>query len=57
MDNNPEHLSQAFELGIINQSLTLLNYSRMDVIILAIPVNAVLEIILTLLDQINDNAF
>ena len=28
----------------------------MDVIILAIPVNAVLEIILTLLDQINDNA-
>ena len=56
MDNNPEHLSQAFELGIINQSLTPLNYSRMDVIILAIPVNAVLEIILTLLDQINDNA-
>ena len=56
MDNNPEHLSQAFKLGIINQSLTPLNYSLMDVIILAIPVNAVLEIILTLLDQINDNA-
>ena len=56
MDNNPEHLRQAIKLGIINQSLTPSNYSRMDVIILAIPVNAVLEIILTLLDQINDNA-
>ena len=41
MDNNPEHLRQAFKLGIINQSLTPLNYSLMDVIILAIPVNAV----------------
>ena len=56
MDNNPEHLSQAIKSGIIDQSLTPLNYSHMDVIILAIPVNAVLEIILTLLDQINDNA-
>ena len=55
-DNNPVHKKEAYELGIINKSLTPSNYSQMDVIILAVPVNAVLEIILPLLDQINDNA-
>ncbi len=55
-DSNPVHQKEAYELGIINKSLTPSNYSQMDVIILAVPVNAVLEIILSLLDQINDNA-
>ena len=55
-DKNPVHQKEAYELGIINKSLTPSNYSQMDVIILAVPVNAVLEIILSLLDQINDNA-
>tara|TARA_B100000886_G_scaffold117182_1_gene78805 strand:+ start:144 stop:992 length:849 start_codon:yes stop_codon:yes gene_type:complete len=55
-DNNPVHQKEAYELGIINKPLTSSSYSQMDVIILAVPVNAVLEIILPLLDQINDNA-
>ncbi len=54
-DQSEIHQNQAFELKIINHSLKPSNYSAMDLIILAIPVDASLEVVLPLLDQINDN--
>ncbi len=54
-DQSEIHQNQAFELKIINHSLKPSNYSAMDLIILAIPVDASLEVVLPLLDQIKDN--
>ena len=54
-DNNDLHQKQALELKIVDQSLKPSNYYYMDVIILAIPVNAALDKVIPLLDQINDN--
>lgn len=54
-DKNDLHQKQALELKIVDQSLTPSNYYYMDVIILAIPVNAALDKVIPLLDQINDN--
>ena len=54
-DQCEAHQKQAFELEIITHSLKPANYSAMDVIILAIPVDVSLELVLSLLDQINDN--
>ena len=54
-DKNDLHQKQALELKIVDQSLKPSNYYYMDVIILAIPVNAALDKVIPLLDQINDN--
>ena len=54
-DKNDLHQKQALELKIVDQSLKHSNYYYMDVIILAIPVNAALDKVIPLLDQINDN--
>ena len=54
-DQSEAHQKQAFELEIVTHSLKPSNYSAMDVIILAIPVDVSLELVLPLLDQINDN--
>ena len=54
-DKNDLHQKQALELKIVYQSLKPSNYYYMDVIILAIPVNAALDKVIPLLDQINDN--
>ncbi len=55
-DQNQAHLEEAIESGIVDQSLSPELYPKMDVMILAIPVNAASLLILNLLDQINDNA-
>ena len=55
-DNNPKHMAEALSLGIIDHPLEVHNHASMDVILLAIPVDACLTVILSLLDQINDNA-
>ena len=55
-DHNPDHLAEALSLGIIDQPLEVQDYAAMDVILLAIPVDACLTVTLPLLDQINDNA-
>ena len=55
-DQNQAHLEEAIESGIVDQSLSPELYSKMDVMILAIPVNAASLLILNILDQINDNA-
>jgi len=54
-DKNDLHQKQALELKIVDQSLKPSKYYYMDVIILAIPVNAALDKVIPLLDQINDN--
>jgi len=55
-DINEEHQKQALSLNLIDQELTISNYAEMDVIILAVPVDTVLERADILLDQMNDNA-
>ena len=55
-DKNSAHLEEALALGIVDQTLDSSNYAAMDLVILAIPVDAALEVALPLLDQINDNA-
>lgn len=54
-DKNDLHQKQALELKIVDQSLKPSNYYYMDVIILAIPVNAALDKVIPLLDKVNDN--
>lgn len=55
-DQNEAHLSEALEKQIIDQVLTPSHYPKMEVLILAIPVDVATTLILDLLDQINDNA-
>ena len=54
-DKNDLHQKQALELKIVDQILKPSNYFYMDVIILAIPVNAALDKVIPLLDKVNDN--
>jgi len=55
-DQNKEYLNEALERGIVDQKLSEAHYASMDVMLLAIPVNAASDRVLTILDQINDNA-
>ena len=55
-DQNSDHQKEALDLGLIDHTLGSSNYANMDVIILAIPVDAAIQIALPLLDQMNDNA-
>jgi len=55
-DQNKEHLNEALERGIVDQKLSEAHYASMDVMLLATPVNAASDRVLTILDQINDNA-
>jgi prephenate dehydrogenase len=55
-DQNQAHLEEAIESGIVDQSLSPELYPKMDVMILAIPVNTASLLVLNILDQINDNA-
>jgi len=49
-------MEEALNLRIIDHPLEVDNYASMDVILMAIPVDACLTLVLSLLDQINDNA-
>ena len=55
-DYNPENLTEALQLGILDYSLEVQDYAMMGIIVLAIPVDASLGIGISILDQINDNA-
>tara|TARA_B110000238_G_scaffold68903_1_gene75500 strand:- start:1304 stop:2170 length:867 start_codon:yes stop_codon:yes gene_type:complete len=55
-DYNLENLTEALQLGILDYSLEVQDYAMMDIIVLAIPVDASLGIGISILDQINDNA-
>ena len=54
-DRNLENEKKALELGLIDEILKKSDFFQMDVILLAIPVDAALDLINDLLDQINDN--
>lgn len=55
-DQNRDHEKEALELGLIDKTLGASNYVAMDVIILAIPVDATIQVALPLLDQMHENA-
>ncbi|MCF6348456.1 MAG: prephenate dehydrogenase [Flavobacteriaceae bacterium] len=55
VDNNPEHLQKALDLGIIYEKATLDVVKNVDVVIIAVPVNIIPELTLQVLDLINDN--
>ena len=55
-DKNSENEKKALELGLIDEILKESDFFQMDVILLAIPVDAALDLVNDLLDQINDNA-
>ena len=55
-DQKRAHLVQALELELIDETLNSQNYAAMDVILLAIPVDASVTRVIPLLDHMNDNA-
>ncbi len=55
VDNNPEHLQKALDLGIIYEKATLDIVKNVDIVIIAVPVNIIPELTLQVLDLINDN--
>ena len=52
IDNNPDHIDKALELGIIYQSATIDIVKEMDVVIVAVPVHKIPDISLQVLDRI-----
>ena len=55
-DKKVNNIKEAIEKGIIDYELKSKDYAKMDILILAIPVDAATDIVLNLLDKINDNA-
>ena len=55
-DISKNHLNKALDLNLIDEILNKKNYSLMDVIILAVPVDIAYNNMIFLLDQVNDNA-
>ena len=55
IDNNPEHLQKALELGIIYEKAALEIVKKVDIVIIAVPVNILPEITVQVLDLINNN--
>ena len=45
LDNNPLHLQQALSLGLVDEGVTLEELKQSDVIFIATPVEAILEIL------------
>ena len=56
IDRNEAHLSEALELGIIDQTGDFSSLVEADLVVLAIPVNAALEVLPELLNLISDQA-
>ncbi len=52
IDHNEAHLTTALELGLIDKKAMLNDIKNADLVILAIPVNATLKLLPTLLDLI-----
>ncbi len=55
VDNNPNHLEKALELGIIFKKTDLEIVKEVDAVIIAVPVNAIPKITLQVLDLIDNN--
>jgi len=55
IDNNPEHLEKALELGIIYKKASIDIVKEVDVVIIAVPVNIIPKITSEVLDLIGDD--
>lgn len=55
IDNNPEHLQKALELGIIFKKSTLAVVKDVDMVIIAVPINVAPTILTEVLDLVNEN--
>jgi len=56
IDQNKTHLTEAIKLGIIDQTGDLKSLENADLVVLAIPVNAALEVLPQVLNFISDKA-
>ncbi len=55
IDNNPDHLQKALDLGIIFEKATIEIVKEVDTVIVAVPVDKIPEITIRVLDLITDN--
>ena len=55
IDNNPEHLQKALDLGIIYKKATLDIVKSVDIVIIAVPVNIIPSLTIQVLDLIGDD--
>lgn len=55
IDNNPEHLEKAHELGLIFEKADLNIVKEVDVVIIAVPVNAIPELTAKVLDLVSED--
>ena len=55
LDQNEEHLKIAQQKGLINATVALDDLAQMDLVILAIPVDATLKLLPNVLDEIGDD--
>jgi prephenate dehydrogenase len=56
VEQNPQHAKRAVEIGLVDEVLSLEEaVKRADLIITAIPVNAIRSVLLKVLDSISDN--
>jgi prephenate dehydrogenase len=56
MDHNPAHLAEAKTLGVIHEEATFSDLPQADVVFITIPVDASLDLIPKVLDEVHDNA-
>jgi prephenate dehydrogenase len=55
IDDNKNHLDEALELGIIHKKATVAEIPVADIVILAVPVDAGLELLPEILDKVQEN--
>jgi len=55
IDSNPKHIQKAQDLKIIDAQTTLDNLHKSDIVIIAVPVNKIPELAVTVLHQIQEN--
>lgn len=56
IDNNPEHLSTALALGVIDEKADWDDLGKADIVYAAIPVNILCNVLPEILDKVNDEA-
>ncbi|GAB5565388.1 MAG: prephenate dehydrogenase [Winogradskyella sp.] len=56
IDHNDAHLDEAIALGVIDEKANLQDVKGADMVILAVPVDATLEVLPKVLDIVNDEA-
>lgn len=56
IDQNETHLNEALELGIIHQTADVESVRSADLVVLALPVNAAINVLTEVLELISDQA-